>query len=578
MGRTLGDHSRVITFPRPPALPRAQVLVLITLGIFVLGLSFAPLLRLVWAAVAPDGIPDLSRLLRLLNSSLVAKATFNTLTVAFFATLLATALGTAAAVLVALTDIRAKAIWVFAFILPMMIPPQVTALAWVQAWSPTSPVLQFLGFSPVSGDRHPLYSPGGIVLLLGIYNAPLVFFAARAALRRLPADLIEAARASGSAPCQILGTIILPLARPGILAGTALAFVSAAGNFGIQAMLGIPARYPTLITLIYQRLNSTGPTALPDMAILSLVIAAITVFGLVAASWFGGRRDVRVDGANRNLVFSLGITRLPTEIMAWLFIAAILLMPLSALATTSLVTGFGQAVTWETLTLSNYSNALFHHASIRNAFLTSFWISSVTAVVLVLVSIPLAYFISWQRTLFVRLLQLASEIAYALPGVVIGVAMILFFLKPLPVLGFSIYGTVWIILAAYFSNFMALSLRQTLSGFAQIDRSMEEAASVFGASFLRRLYDIVWPLAAPAAAAGAIIVFLTALNEIQVSILLVSSSVRTIGPMVIFLEEGGSSTLAAAVGCLMIVIVLLLTLLATLLSKRLPRGVLPWQD
>ena len=64
---------------------------------------------------------------------------------------------------------------------------------------------------------------------------------------------------------------------------------------------------------------------------------------------------------------------------------------------------------------------------------------------------------------------------------------------------------------------------------------------------------------------------------IQTSILLISSGTRTIGPMIIFLEEGGASTLAAAVGCLMILGVLALMLLSTALARFLPKGVLPWQ-
>ncbi|NIY98559.1 iron ABC transporter permease, partial [Salipiger sp. HF18] len=67
-------------------------------------------------------------------------------------------------------------------------------------------------------------------------------------------------------------------------------------------------------------------------------------------------------------------------------------------------------------------------------------------------------------------------------------------------------------------------------------------------------------------------------NEIQTSVLLVSSRATTIGPMIIFLEEAGSSTLAAAVGCLMVLLVLILMGLSLLAGRRLPDGVLPWRD
>ena len=559
--------------------PGSERWVLWLLALAIGLLSIAPLARLIWAAIAPAGVPDSERLLQLLATPRVLRATGNTLIIALASTGLALLLGTLAAWLVALSDMRAKAAWVFAFILPLMIPPQVTALAWVQAMSPSSLLVQGLaaaGLSPGDGGRPPLYSLSGIIVLLGLHNAPLVFLTVRAGLQRLPADLVEAARITGASPYRVLLDVILPLARPAIFAGAALSFVSAAGNFGIQAMLGIPARVPTLITLIYQQLNNSGPGALPDMAVLSLLLAAITLIGMIASSLLGGRRDVRVNGSTHGLKQSLGRWRLPVEIAVWLMMALILLLPLSALLTTSLTQGFGQALDWQSLTLANYRNALFDYPAVRHAFVTSLGLTLLAAAILTLMALFMACYLSWRRTRLVRVLHLSSELAYALPGVVTGIAALLFFLKPIPLLNVSLYGTVWIILAAYLSNFLALVLRPTLAGFARVERSLDEAAQLAGAGFLRRMRDILLPLVAPSVIAGAILVFLTALNEIQVSILLVTSATQTIGPTIVFLDEGGSSTLAAAVGCLMILLVVLLMLLASLLGRK-HRGVLPWQ-
>lgn len=553
------------------------------LGILVLViglLSVAPFARLMGTALAPDGILDSDRLLRLLTSHRVLSATLNTLAIGITATLLSLLLGTVAAWLVALTDLRAKAAWVFAFILPLMIPPQVTALAWIQALAPGSllaTAVSALGGTWLAPGQQPLYSATGMVLLLGLHNAPLVFLTVRAGLRRLPAELVEAARISGASPRQILFTVILPLARPAIFAGAALAFVAAVGNFGIQAMLGIPARVPTLITLVYQQLNTLGPGALPNTAVYSMLIALITLAGMLISSWLGGRRDVRVSGSPRPWYQPLRRARLPGEIIAWLWMVMTLLLPLSALLTTALTRGFGQALNWQTLTLENFQQALWGYPAIRQAFFTSLWLTGLTALLLSVMALFLAFFLSWHRTRLVRGLGFASELTYALPGIVTGVAAMLFFLRPLPLLGFSLYGTVWIILAAYLANFLALVLRPTLAGFAQIEPSLDEAARLCGAGLMRRMTDILLPLAAPSVLAGGLLVFLTALNEIQVSVLLVTAQTQTLGPTIIFLDEGGSAPLAAAVGCLMIGIVLGLMLLASRLTRRLPRGVLPWQ-
>lgn len=164
--------------PRKPAdwrakLPGSEQLILWFLVLVIALISIAPLLRLLWAALAPEGSLDLTRLLRLIASRRVSEAAFNTLWIALAATLIAVLLGLLAAWLVALTDMPGKQSWVFAFILPLMIPPQVTALAWIQAISPSSPLFDLLrvsGLAPAAGEQ-PLYSAGGIVLLLGMHGA-----------------------------------------------------------------------------------------------------------------------------------------------------------------------------------------------------------------------------------------------------------------------------------------------------------------------------------------------------------------------------------------------------------------------
>lgn len=570
-----GRPSRALRLLRRAGDEQAVMALLV---LFVGLLSIAPLARLGYAALLPDGVLDPARITGLLGGRRVIEATINTIWISVSATMLATLAGTAAALLAGLSDMRSRTAWVFGFVLPLMIPPQVTALAWVQAFSPASALLGAFGLSLPPGTRHPLYSAGGIVFLLGLYNAPLVFLSVRASLHRLPAPLIEAARSAGAGGLPVTRDIVLPLIRGGIFAGAALAFVSSIGNFGIQAMLGIPARVPTLITLIYQQLNSYGPSALNDMALLALLLAGLTLLGMGLTAWLGRRGDQRVDSAARPPRLSLGRWRMPVTLLAWGYLALCLALPLTALLGTALVRGYGQPLSAETLTFGNFANALFHHPGIRDAFLTSLWLTLAAVAVLVPVSVALGYVLSWRRGRIARGLMIASELAYALPGIIIGVAMILFFLRPLPIIGTGLYGTAWVILAAYLSNFLALALRPILGGYAQMDRALDEAAQLTGAGLLTRLRDIVLPSLAPAAMASGVLVFMTAINEIQVSVLLVSSRAQTIGPMIIFLEEAGSSTLAAAVGCLMVALVLVLMLASLPFRRHLPPGVLPWQD
>jgi iron(III) transport system permease protein len=221
---------------------------------------------------------------------------------------------------------------------------------------------------------------------------------------------------------------------------------------------------------------------------------------------------------------------------------------------------------------------LFEHAAARRAFRNSFGLSIGAALAIVVIAVPLAYFLVWRRTRFLRWLSLATELPYALPGVVLAIAAILLFLKPLPIVGVTLYNTVWIILFGYLARFLVLGLRPVVSGYHQLDRTLEEAAQIAGARLLRRLRTVILPLVAPAAAAGALLIFLTAFNELTVSALLWSSGAETLGVTVFSFQQGGDTTYAAALAMLTVVVSVTLMLATLLLTRRLPSGVLPWRD
>jgi iron(III) transport system permease protein len=556
---------------------RGERLVLGLLVAVVVVLAALPLARLALEALGAGGQPGLGPLRRALAAPATWRAALNTLETGLGGTALAALVGTAFALLVALTDVRAKPALVFGFMLPLTIAPQVTALAWTQTLGPQSVLLRVLGVAPAPGAPNPLYSREGIILLLGLQQAPLVFLAVRAGLRGVPRDLVEAARGGGAGPWRVLATVILPLAGPAVLAGISLAFVAAIGNFGVPALLGIPGRYTVLTTLIYQRLAGLGPAVLAEVAALSLLLGTMAVSGVALQGWAAARRDVRVVPLGTlDPVWRLGRWRRAVEGACWLALGLLVLVPLVALVATSLVPAQGVALTRGTATLGAYAFVLLEHAPTRRAFVNSVALAAGAAILLTAVTVPLGYFLVWRRTRVLRALAVLAELPYALPGVVLAIAMILVFLRPLPLLGWSLYNTPWIILVAYLARFLALSLRPVVSGYQQLDRSLEEAARMTGAAFGYRLRTVVLPLVAPVAAAGALLVFLTAFSELTVSALLWSAGVETLGVVVFSLDQAGDAVSAAAVAVLSVAGTLGAMLGASLLSRRLPAGALPW--
>ncbi len=542
-------------------------------------LSLLPLTRLVIEAFAPGGTPSTSALTRVLASPTTWVATGHSLITAFGGTLVAVVIGGVVALVLALTNIRARNAFVFCFVMPLLIAPQVVALAWLQSFGPSSPLLKMMGVAPPIGSRNPLYSPAGIILVLGVQYAPLVFLTLRAALRTLPQELIEAGLAGGARPLTVMRTIVLPLMTPPLLAGVALCFVSCLGNFGIPALLGIPANYVVLPTLIYQRLAGLGPGVLSDVAVLSLLIGVIAVIGITIQDALLRRRDFRITAAAVTArPFELRRWRLPVEIGLWLLLVAVLALPLCALVLTSLVPAVGVTLGAKTATLENFRFVLFDHAAARRALVNSFALSTTAAILIAAIAIPLAYFVVWRRSRLLRIVNLVTEVPYAVPGVVLAIAAILLFLKPLPLIGVSIYNTVWIILFCYLARFLVLGLRPVASGYHQLDRTLEEASQIAGARLLRRLRTVIVPLVAPAATAGALLIFLTAFNELTLSALLWSSGSETLGVVFFSFQQGGDSTYAAALGVLTVVVSVVLMLSTLFAAGRLPSGVLPWRD
>jgi iron(III) transport system permease protein len=466
----------------------------------------------------------------------------------------------------------------FAFMLPMMVPPQITALAWVEMSGPASPLLKTLGIAPPLGTPQPLYSIGGIALLLGVQHAPLVFLAMQAGLSAIPRDGIEAARLSGAAPRRVLRDIVLPLALPGLIAGASIAFVSGVGNFGIPAILGIPASILTLPTLVYSRLASFGSQTFADLAALSLLMAVICAAGLAVQQRALSGRDYRTIGlSGTSPVFSLGPWRAPVEAALWLVLFVILAAPFAALVASSLVPAYGVPLNAETVSLRAYGEILFRQSVTVTAFGNSAFLATAAALGLLVLSFATAYLLLHRKGPAMAFLLVLIEIPYALPGIVLAVAFILLFAAPLPVLGFSLYGTIWIILIAHLSSFFAVSLKPVLSAFRQIDPALEEAARLSGAGLARRMRDVLLPIMAPAAGASVVLVFLIACNELTVSALLWSAGTQTLGVAIFNLDDSGSSDLASALSVLVVAMIVALMALLEVLARYLPDGVLPWR-
>ncbi len=539
--------------------------------------SVLPLAVLVRTAFAGAGT-TLFDLLQEWRRPSIQRAISNSLTSSFGAMLVSLVLGGAAAIVLATARLKGRRVFAFLFTLSMLIAPHVAALAFKTLLGPASPVLQAFGLAPPPGSANPLLSLAGIVLVLGLHHAPIVMLTLLAGMRTIPHDLIEAAQVDGARPSRILRDLVMPLLAGHWLAAGLLAFVAAFGNFGIPALLGLPVNIVTLPTLIYRQLSSFGPNVLPDVAGLSILTMLIGGVIIALAIVLLGRRGTALEPERQLKAFWTPgpLMRAMIAMGGLALLLVVLILPLLSLLASSLVPSYGVALTFETLTTRAYAETLLRQAATREAFRTSFGLAGLAAILLAIAAVPMAFAIHRFAGRSRALLMLLIELPYALPGIVVAIAAILLFLRPLPVLGISLYATPWIILAAYLVRFLPLAVKPALASMATLSPNMEEAGALCGARVLRRLVTLILPSLLPALCAGGLMVFLTAFSELTVSALLWSAGSRTLGVVVYGLEEAGLTTEASALGVVTILVVGVVMAAIDALRPLLPDGSVPW--
>ena len=377
---------------------RAEKRVTAGLLVFLLVICGLPIARLVYEIFFAVLGPHKDAVLAVAHSSAAWTAMLHSLQVGLWGGAIAAGYGLLMATIVTLGDLRHRPFVVFGFVAQAMVPPQVIALAWLQVWMPAKGMLQAVGIYAAQSWGNPLQGGTGISFLLGVHYAPLVFLTVRAALLNVPADVIEAARVCGSPPLKVVTRIVWPLILPALASGTALAFVSCIGNFGIPALLGIPGDYLVLPTLIYRELSGYGPAVIPNVVVLSGIVAALAGLGVLVQRLCVRGEHYRVSAVRSpHAPFRFQQHRLWVELVSGGLVTLLLVLPLLALCAQSLTPAPGVPLTTRTVTLAHYAYVLLGNEATGRAFFNSALLAVVTAGVLAVVSLCYAYMVEYRR-------------------------------------------------------------------------------------------------------------------------------------------------------------------------------------
>jgi iron(III) transport system permease protein len=495
-----------------------------------------PLVSLLFGSLRGETGVGLGNFGEVVTGRLYVSALKNSLILGAWTGLFSMLIGVPLAFAVSRTDVPAKPLIQVTASLAYLSPPFLTAIAFVYLFSPNAGLINVLMRDELGLPwlTFNIFSMAGLVLVTVLHTFPFVYLLASSALVSVDASYEEAAQILGAGKLRTAIAVTAPLVAPAILSGTLLAFVHCIALFGSQAIIGLPGRIVTLPTRIYALFDYPPEYGLASA--LSLVFVLITVVALYLQRAFLARRSyVTLAGKGaRPQLMSLGPARwLVFGFVVVMFILAVIL-PYSTLLAVSFSKSWGLDF-WKGLTFANYKFILFEYNVTQRAILNSLGLATVAATVAVL----LGAVIGWidLRTLIPgrKLLDYAALIPLGLPGIVVAVALIQFWLA----MPLALYGTLAILLLAYVGRYIPLSVRAANASLRQVDPSLEESAQILGASWLTTMREITLPLIRPGLFAGWLLVFVPVIQELSASILLFSSSSITLAVAVYNLYETG---------------------------------------
>jgi iron(III) transport system permease protein len=449
------------------------------------------------------------------------------------------------------TNIPCRNLLFVLVVAPSGMPLLITSISWSLLLNPTNGVInQFL--HTYLGITLSAYSLPGMILVQAFGMVPLTFLLITGSLRSMNGVLEDAADASGANRLTIMRKITLPLLTPALLGALIYEFVNSVENVDVPLVLGLPGHIHVLSTTIY---NNTHPaTGLPDYGLsgtyglLLLVLALGPLIAYDRAIGSHGKYATITGRVHRPKRVDLGRWRIPMFIGALGYITVSFLLPLLILIWASIqpfYSGVNRAA-FHRITFSGWSS-IWHTGSVGMAIKNTLLLGAVVSLGTMTLSLLIGWIIVRARSRFVWILDLLAFMPHAIPGVVIGLSvLLLYLLLPLP-----IYGTIWIIVIAQSTLYVSLGTRLMGASIAQTQVVLEEAAAASGAPMRRIWLRVILPLIRPSFVNGCLLVFMASMQNLTLPLMLSSPGNVVLSSLIWDRWNYGLATQAAVLSVVM---------------------------
>ena len=462
-----------------------------------------------WWPLGPAGAASLN-ILAEMGRTVLGGYVATTLLLCVFVAVGVTTVGLATAAAVTLFDFKGRKIFEWALLLPLAMPAYVVAYAYTDFLQFSGPLQNAIRATlDVQGRVFPeVRSLGGAVLVFTFVLYPYVYLLARTALGERAMHLMEAARLLGAPLRRRILKVALPLARPAVAAGVALALMETLADFGVASYFGIQ----TFTAGIYKAwLAMDNRIAAAQLATLLLILVALLL-----------RLEYRAQ-ARMRFAASRGTGKLSTESQPIALRGRQLLIAWAVCGVPVLV-GFVLPVLFMLRPLAADWTVLAWDQFLMWSF-NSVRLGAITAVLAVGLALLLAFSVRRGADVFSRTAVQLVGLGYAIPGavIVVGLLLPLGWLQaawPQSGVGYLVTATSVGLVWAYLVRFCAVALQSVQSGYARIPTSFDDSARMLGTTDAGLAMRVHWPLLKRSTAAAALLVFVDVMKELPATLVL----------------------------------------------------------
>lgn len=492
-----------------------KVLVVVFMLAFLI-YPFCTLITRSFFSAKTEGV-TLANYIRFFTKKYYYSALGRSLQVSLFATCTTLMVGVPMAYLMSRYNIWGKKFIHIFIIMSLMSPPFIGAYSWIMLFGRAGLVTRF--FADYLGITLPsIYGKIGIILVFTFKLFPYVYLYTSGAMGSIDSSLEEAAENLGSSKLRRLFTVTIPVIIPSILAGAIMVFMTSLADFGTPMLIG--EGYMVLPVLVYNEyMSEIGGNAHLASALSVIVVLCSTTVLLVQKFYVSRKnyvmtamrppREVQLHGWQR------AAATLPVCLVTFIGILPQIVVLVSSFVKCDF-TGFQKG-----FSLGSYTTIFNRLATnIRNTFV----FSTIAIVFIVIIGMLISYIVVRQKGWFAQVMDLLIMFPFVIPGAVLGISLIVAFNKE-PVI---LTGTAAIIIIAYVVRKLPYTVRSGSAFLQQMDPSVEEASINLGVSPMKTFFMVTARLMAPGVLSGAILSWITCINELSSSVMLYGGKTSTI--------------------------------------------------